>query len=109
MRKPHFITTIKLTAGALALSTVLAGRAAAQFPTFITPNGAGGYVVTQPGSLQPPTFINPNGAGGYNEIQPGRLQPFTFINPNGTGGWTINHPGGTNWPSSGSDDDGDDQ
>jgi len=57
-----------LFASLLVLATI--GSAAAQSTTYIQPNGAGGYTVTQPFNPGGTQYINPNGAGGYTVTQP---------------------------------------
>jgi hypothetical protein len=90
----------------LAVATVLVGSgftgtANAQFPTTITPDYNGGYIVQPPlghGMNSFPTTIRPDYNGGYI-IQPplgNGMNSFpTTVRPNYNGGWIVQPPLGS--------------
>jgi hypothetical protein len=87
-------------AAALTLS-VSAPLAHAQFPTTITPDYNGGYIVQPPlgnGMNSFPTTIRPDYNGGYI-IQPplgNGMNSFpTTVRPNYNGGWIVQPPLGS--------------
>jgi hypothetical protein len=86
---------LRLTIAFLMVSSA----ALAQDITNITPDGAGGYVVTEPfGDIGSMRNVTPNGSGGYVVTSPfGEAGSMKNISPDGVGGYIITSPFGDDY------------
>jgi hypothetical protein len=77
-----------------ALLIFVSGSAWAQGITNITPNGSGGFIVTEPfGDAGSMRNVTPNGAGGYTSTRPfGDARELENIQPDGAGGYVVTNP-----------------